>query len=86
MLIKPENKDMLAKILAYHVIAGKYTSADLKDGMMLTTVQGQNLTVKKTGNTIMLMSDTDNVATITQADVMQSNGVAHVIDTVLMHK
>lgn len=85
MLVMPENKAMLANILTYHVVAGTYTSSDLTDGKVLTTVQGQKLTVKRTGNKVMLMSDTDgNVATVITADVMQSNGVAHVIDTVLM--
>ncbi len=84
-LVKPENKGTLVNILTYHVVAGNYTTADLKDGMMLTTVQGQKLTVSNKNWVIKLMSDTQgNVATIVTKDVFQKNGVAHVIDTVLL--
>lgn len=84
-LVKPENKDTLVKILTYHVVAGNYTSADLTDGLVLTTVQGQKLTVSNKNWVIKLWSATEgNIATIVTKDVFQKNGVAHVIDTVLL--
>ncbi len=82
MLLKPENKEKLAGILTYHVVAGAYTSKDLKDGMTLTTVQGQKLTfTMKDGKWWINAS-----AMVETADVISSNGVTHVIDTVLMPK
>jgi len=80
-LLKPENKDQLANILTYHVVSGRYTSADLKDGMMLTTVQGQQLKISKSGDVWMV-----NEAKVETADVISSNGVTFVIDGVLMPK
>ena len=74
----------MTKILTYHVVSGRYVAADFKDGMMLKTVQGQNLTVKVSAGKVMLMDSKGGLSTVTQADVMQSNGVAHVVDTVLM--
>lgn len=78
-LVKPENKAKLQGILTYHVVAGKLLAADLKDGQMLTTVNGATLKVTKSGNVVKVGN-----ATIKTADVLQSNGVAHVIDTVLL--
>jgi uncharacterized surface protein with fasciclin (FAS1) repeats len=90
-LVKPENKDTLTKILTYHVVSGKITSKDLmkmikKGGgkATLKTVQGEDLTASMMGNQIMLTDAKGGMSTITTADVFQSNGVAHVIDTVLM--
>jgi uncharacterized surface protein with fasciclin (FAS1) repeats len=90
-LLKPENKATLAKILTYHVVAGKMTSADLERAMMagggkavLKTVEGDSITVAKSGNAWTVTDDKGNVASITIADVMQSNGVIFVIDKVLM--
>jgi uncharacterized surface protein with fasciclin (FAS1) repeats len=83
-LVKPENKAMLTDILTYHVVAGKYTVADLTDGMKLTTVEGGTLLVMKSGNTVSLKDAQGNIAKIITPDVLQKNGVAHVIDTVLM--
>jgi transforming growth factor-beta-induced protein len=80
-LLMPENKDQLVNILTYHVVAGRYTSADLTDGMMLTTVQGQELTVTRSGSGVMV-----NGVAIETADVISSNGVTHVIGSVLMPK
>ena len=78
-LIKPESKAALQDILKYHVVSGKYVISDLKDGQTLTTVQGQTLKVtKKDGKTMI------NDAEIETPDVLQSNGVAHVITKVLM--
>jgi uncharacterized surface protein with fasciclin (FAS1) repeats len=86
-LVKPENKDTLVKILTYHVVSGTYKASDLYDGQVLTTVQWGTLMVSKKDGKIMLTSSTDgNVATIVTADVIQKNGVAHVIDTVLLPK
>ena len=83
-LVKPENKASLANILTYHVVSGKLLAKDLKDGQKLKTVQGQELTVKKGGNIVMLMDNSGNTSTITTSDVLQSNGVVHVIDTVVI--
>lgn len=79
-LVKPENKAQLTKILTYHVVAGRYTAAQLTDGMQLTTVQGQKLTVKKEGAKVWI----NGSAMVETADVISKNGVTHVIDTVLM--
>lgn len=79
-LLKPENKGALTDILTYHVVAGRYTSADLKDGLTLTTVEGKKLTFKKVNGKLMI----NGSAMVETADVISSNGVTHVIDTVLM--
>jgi uncharacterized surface protein with fasciclin (FAS1) repeats len=90
-LVKPENKATLVKILTYHVVAGKISSKDLAKmikkghGMAtMKTVEGGTLTAKMSGNIIMLTDEKGGSAAITTADVFQSNGVIHVIDTVLM--
>jgi uncharacterized surface protein with fasciclin (FAS1) repeats len=91
-LLKPENKDQLVKILTYHVVAGKLTAKKLMSkitdggGMAtLKTVQGETLTAKMVGDSGISITDSQgNVATVTIADVKQSNGVIHVIDKVLM--
>jgi len=90
-LVKPENKDTLTKILTYHVVAGKISSKELakmiKAGhgkATLKTVQGEDLTASMMGGKIMLTDAKGGMATVTTADVFQSNGVIHVIDTVLM--
>ncbi len=80
-LMKPEMKADLAKILTYHVVSGKMTAADLKDGQELTTVQGGKLKVSIKDGVVMI-----NNAKVTIADAMSSNGVTHVIDAVLMPK
>ncbi|MFN0189737.1 MAG: fasciclin domain-containing protein [Bacteroidia bacterium] len=80
-LLKPEMKDKLSSVLTYHVVAGKFTSKDLKNGMKLKTVQGQEITITKKGNSWMV-----NNAKIEIADVIDSNGVTYVIDTVLLPK
>ena len=79
-LLKPENKDQLTSILTYHVVAGRYTAADLKDGQMLTSVQGEDLKITKTNGKIMVNGST----MVETADVISSNGVTFVIDSVLM--
>jgi len=90
-LVKPENKETLTKILTYHVVSGKYSAKELmkmvKEGhgkAMLTTVQGEDLTVMQKGNTLMLKDAKGGMAKITIKDVFQSNGVIQVIDHVLM--
>ena len=91
-LLKPENKDTLASVLTYHVIAGKYSAHELmnlvKEGggrVVLRTVQGSNITISAAGRNRLQVTDAKgDVATITIANVNQSNGVIHVIDTVLL--
>ena len=91
-LVKPENKDTLVKILTYHVVPGKIDSkklmADIKKGhgtASLKTVQGEQLTfTMPTPGAILITDAKGGTANITTADVYQSNGVVHVIDTVLM--
>lgn len=91
-LVKPENKAMLTGILTYHVVAGKLTSKDLVkmvragSGMaQLTTVEGGKLIVMRKGGNLWIKDEKGGVAQITIKDVMQSNGVIHVINKVLMH-
>ena len=83
-LVKPENKATLTKILTYHVVPGKLNAAELKDGEKLKTVEGEMLTVKKSGGKVMIVDAKGGSANVTIADVNQSNGVIHVVDTVLM--
>ena len=83
-LVTPEMKPTLTKILTYHVVPGRLTAASLKPGQVLTTVQGETLTVMKNGNGVMLKDAKGGMAKVTIADVISSNGVTHVIDTVLM--
>lgn len=90
-LVKPENKEELTKILTYHVVPGRISSKQLmrmiKKGhgkAVLKTVQGEDLTATMSDGHIMLTDAKGDTATITTADVFQSNGVIHVIDTVLM--
>ncbi|ACE98781.1 fasciclin domain-containing protein [Rhodopseudomonas palustris] len=83
-LIKPENKAQLTKILTYHVVPGKLEAADLTDGKKLKTVEGETLTVKRMGDQVTLIDAKGGSSTVTIPNVNQSNGVIHVIDTVLM--
>lgn len=92
-LMRPAQKTVLADVLKYHVVAGKLTAADLAkqitDGggkAMLKTVNGQDLTATMAGNVITLAGADGSKATVTQADVNQSNGVIHVVDGVLTPK
>ncbi|MBY6155899.1 MAG: fasciclin domain-containing protein [Pseudomonadota bacterium] len=77
-LLLPENKDKLTQILTYHVVAGAVKSTDLSDDMKAATVEGSEITVDL-DNGVMI-----NDATVVQADIEASNGVIHVIDSVLM--
>jgi uncharacterized surface protein with fasciclin (FAS1) repeats len=90
-LVKPENKATLTKILTYHVLAGRYTSKDLADAVAkghgtatMKTVEGDPLTFKQDGAKLEVIDSKGNAADVTIADVMQSNGVIHVVDKVLM--
>ena len=80
-LLKPENKAKLAAILTYHVIPAKAMAADVikMDGESVKTVEGSKVAIKVVGGKVML-----NKATVTKTDIACSNGVIHVIDTVLM--
>jgi len=90
-LLKPENKDQLTKVLTYHVVAGRISSNDLakqiKDGggkATLKTVNGETLTASMQGKRIILIDEKGDISTVTIANVFQSNGVIHVVDTVLL--
>ncbi|MBX9711259.1 MAG: fasciclin domain-containing protein [Xanthobacteraceae bacterium] len=83
-LVKPENKATLTKILTYHVVPGKYEAADLTDGKKLKTVEGETLTVSNKDGKVTLTDAKGGTSTVTIANVNQSNGVIHVVDTVLM--
>ncbi|MEH0740301.1 fasciclin domain-containing protein [Vibrio cholerae] len=81
MLLKPENKDKLVSILTYHVIPTKAMAADVVKMDKATTVQGQDVMIKVMGDKVMV-----NNANVIMTDVKASNGVIHVIDTVIMPK
>ena len=90
-LVKPENKDQLVKILTYHVVPGKLTSKDIAklikkgDGKaQLKTVQGETLTATMQDGKLILTDQKGGTSTVTIPNVIQSNGVIHVVDTVLM--
>ncbi len=90
-LLKPENKDMLVKVLTYHVVAGKVSSKDLvkmikagKGKAEIKTVEGGTLTATTQGGKVMLTDEKGGMSTVTIADVYQSNGVIHVVDSVVL--
>ncbi|MBA3243270.1 MAG: fasciclin domain-containing protein [Acidobacteria bacterium] len=90
-LVKPENKEMLTKILTYHVVAGKMDAKKIMSAIkkgggsaMLTTVSGDTLTATMSGKMLILRDEKGGTSTVTTANVYQKNGVIHVIDTVLM--
>jgi uncharacterized surface protein with fasciclin (FAS1) repeats len=90
-LLKPENKDMLTKILTYHVVSGRLSTSDIKkmikDGhgkASLTTVSGGTITATEDMGKIVLTDEKGGTASITIDDVYQSNGVIQVIDSVLL--
>jgi uncharacterized surface protein with fasciclin (FAS1) repeats len=92
-LLKPENKGMLTGILTYHVVAGKWDAAaiskmiaDGKGMASIKTVAGGTLVAKSTGGKVTVTDEKGGVATVTIADVYQSNGVIHVVDKVLLPK
>ncbi|MBK1970668.1 fasciclin domain-containing protein, partial [Brevundimonas diminuta] len=92
--MQPAQKAALTKLLTYHVVPGRLTAADIAAQAQanggtatLTTVQGEKLTVKDAGGGQWRITDAKGgTSTITQADVAQSNGVVHIVDTVLMPK
>jgi uncharacterized surface protein with fasciclin (FAS1) repeats len=90
-LVMPENKAMLTKVLTYHVVPGRMTStqiaAKIRAGRGMahfTTVQGERLMASMQGKSLVLTDAKGGKSRVTIADVMQSNGVIHVVDTVLM--
>ncbi|HEY4043498.1 MAG TPA: fasciclin domain-containing protein, partial [Rhodopila sp.] len=90
-LLKPENKATLVKILTYHVVAGSYTAADLVkmvkagDGKaVLKTVAGEPLTISQSGTKLFVSGEESGVAEVTIPNVRQSNGVIHVVNSVLL--
>jgi uncharacterized surface protein with fasciclin (FAS1) repeats len=90
-LLKPENKEMLVKILTYHVVPGQLTAADLMSMAQrdhgtatLKTVEGDPLTISENGSHLYVSGEKSGVAEITISNVMQSNGVIHVANSVLL--
>ena len=90
-LLKPENKEMLTKILTYHVVAGRLSSAELKKQIRaghgqatLKTVSGGTLTAMLQGSDIVLKDEKGGMSKVTIPNVFQSNGVIHVVDTVVL--
>lgn len=90
-LVRPENKATLTKILTYHVVAGKLTSKDIVAAIKagggsasLTTVAGEKLSARLSGNSVVITDGKGGQSAVTTVDVMQSNGVVHVIDSVLL--
>ncbi|MDH7973445.1 fasciclin domain-containing protein [Sphingomonas sp. AR_OL41] len=90
-LLKPENKGQLSAVLTYHVVPGRITAAQIAANAKAhhgtatyTTVQGGTLSFKKAGNGWTIMDQKGDTGRITIANVMQSNGVIHVIDTVML--
>ena len=83
-LVKPENKATLTKILTYHVVPGRLEASSLTDGKKLRTVEGEELTIRRSGNSVMIIDAKGDSSTVTIPNVKQSNGVIHVIDTVLL--
>ncbi len=91
MLVKPENKATLTKILTYHVVAGKLTSKDIVGAInsgggsaTLTTVAGEKLSARLSGSSVVITDGKGGQSAVTAVDMMQSNGVVHVIDSVLL--
>ena len=83
-LLKPENKATLTKILTYHVVPGRLAAADLKDGMKLKTAEGEQLSVKLQDGKVWIVDAKGGTSMVTISNVNQSNGVIHVVDTVLL--
>lgn len=78
-LLKPENKQKLTQILTYHVVPGKVTALDVAKMKSAKTVNGKSITIAQSGGSVMV----DN-AKVVKTDVMASNGVVHVIDSVIL--
>lgn len=91
ILMRPENKPTLAKLLGYHVVAGRITLADLKQGIAsgggsirLTTIEGDPLTLTLINNALLLTDVNGNKSYVEQPDVMEANGVIHVVNGVMI--
>ena len=92
-LLKPENKDMLSKILTYHVVSGNIDAAGViaaikkgKGKAVLETVSGGTLTAVLDGDKVKLVDESGNSAYVIAADLKGTNGIVHVIDTVVLPK
>lgn len=93
-LLKPENKEMLVKVLTAHVVAGDWSAAEIarrarasSDGFYhFNAVSGDALSAQVRGNSVYIYDESGNAGRVTIADVDQSNGVIHVVDTVLVPK
>jgi len=90
-LLKPENREQLAKVLTYHVVVGQYTAAAILQAInsgggqtTLTTVEGSPLTAKLQDGKVVLVDENNGTAVVTKTDLLQSNGVIHVIDSVVL--
>ena len=90
-LLKPENKGMLTTVLTYHIVSGRYSSADIVKAIKAgngkaewKTVQGGMLTALMVGKDVMLKDKKGNMSKVTISDVNQSNGMIHVIDSVVL--
>jgi uncharacterized surface protein with fasciclin (FAS1) repeats len=82
-LLLPANKQKLADILTYHVVSGKVMAKDVKPGAV-TTVNGATFTVSTEGGNVILTDGQGNKSKVIKTDIVASNGVIHVIDTVLL--
>ena len=87
---QPSNRPLLTKVLTYHVVPGRITAADLMQRIragggkvMINTVAGEQLTFSMMGDRVMLTGKNNSMAHVTQADLMQSNGIVHVVDGVV---
>lgn len=93
-LLMPENKDMLVKVLTAHVVAGDWSAAEIarqarasSDGFYhFNTVSGDALSAQVKGNNVYILDESGNASMVTIADVNQSNGVIHVVNSVLVPK
>lgn len=93
ILMQPENKPTLAKLLGYHVVAGRITLTDIKQGIAsgggsvrLATIEGDPLTLALVGNALLITDVNGNKSYIEQPDVMAANGVVHVVNGVMIPK
>lgn len=78
-LLKPENKDQLAAVLSYHVVAGKVMASDVVGLDQATSVQGDTIDITVDGNNVMV-----DAANVIATDIQASNGIIHVIDSVIL--
>ena len=90
-LLKPENRDQLVKVLTYHVVPGRVNAAYILQQInagngqaSLTTVEGSQLTAKLDGQNVILVDENNRTSKVAKTDLMQSNGIIHVIDTVVL--